>query len=124
MVCSAQRLWCVVFKAKKVVSNNLWPVNFAIKVVNSVLNLPDGQVKFFGDFKLQTTCNQSCSLFFFFGLIHASDKCSNEVMKHDNLVQHYMILLYDIIINSLCMLQSNDNVFFMVSYMYFYSGTV
>ena len=45
-------------------------------------------------------------------------------MKHDNLVQHYMILLYDIIINSLCVIQSNDNAFFMVSYMYFYSGTV
>ena len=36
--------------------------------------------------------------FIFFGLVHASDKCSNKVMKHDNLVQHYMILLYDIII--------------------------
>ena len=62
--------------------------------------------------------------FFGGGLIHASDKCSNEVMKHDNLVQHYMILLYDIIINSLCVIQSNDNAFFMVSYMHFYSGTV
>ena len=46
-------------------------------------------------------------------------------MKHDNLVQHYMILLYDIIINnSLCVLQSNDNAFFMVSCMYFYFDTV
>lgn len=45
-------------------------------------------------------------------------------MKHDNPVQHYMSLLYDIIFDSLCVLQSNDNSFFMVSYMYFYSGTV
>ena len=45
-------------------------------------------------------------------------------MKHDNLVQHYMIMLYGIIINSLCVIQSNDKGFFMVSYMYFYSGTV
>ena len=43
---------CGVQWTKKVVSNNLWLVNFAMKVVNSVLNLPDGQVKFFGDFKL------------------------------------------------------------------------
>ena len=28
-------------------------VDFAIGLVNSVLNLPDGQVKFFGEFKLQ-----------------------------------------------------------------------
>ena len=45
-------------------------------------------------------------------------------MKRDNLVQHYMIMLYGIIINSLCVIQSSDNGFFMVSYMYFYSGTV
>ena len=32
-------------------------------------------------------------------------------MKHDNLVQHYMIMLYGIIINSLCVIQSNDNAF-------------
>ena len=28
-------------------------VDFAIGLVNSVLNLPDGQVKFFDEFKLQ-----------------------------------------------------------------------
>ena len=33
--------------AKRVVSNNLGPVDFAIRLVNSVLNLPDGQVIFF-----------------------------------------------------------------------------
>ena len=33
--------------AKKVVSDNLGPVDFAIRLLNSVLNLPDGQVIFF-----------------------------------------------------------------------------
>ena len=45
--------------AKKVVSESLGLVDFAIGLVNSVLNLPDGQVKFFGEFKLQKNCNQS-----------------------------------------------------------------
>ena len=31
-------------------------VNFAIGLVNSVLNLPDGQVKFFEEFKVQKIC--------------------------------------------------------------------
>ena len=31
-------------------------VDFAIGLVNSVLNLPDGQVKFFEEFKLQKIC--------------------------------------------------------------------
>ena len=34
---------------------------FCYGLVNSVLNLPVGQVKFFGEFILQN-CNQSCSL--------------------------------------------------------------
>ena len=34
-------------RAKKVVSDNLGPVDFAIGLVNSVFNLPDGQVFFF-----------------------------------------------------------------------------
>ena len=37
--------------AKKVVSNSLGPVDFAIGLVNFVLNLPDGQVKFSEEFK-------------------------------------------------------------------------
>ena len=35
-------------------------VDFAFGLVNSVLNLPDGQVNFLGKFKLQKDCNQSC----------------------------------------------------------------
>ena len=37
--------------AKKVVSNSLGLVDFAIGVVNSVFNLPDGQVMFFEKFE-------------------------------------------------------------------------
>ena len=46
--------------AKKVISDSLGLVDFAIWLVNSVLNLPEEQVKFFKKFKLQKNCNQSC----------------------------------------------------------------
>ena len=39
-------------QAKKVVSDSLGLVDFAIGLVNSVLNLPDGQVKFFLGIKI------------------------------------------------------------------------
>ena len=42
--------------AKKVVSDSHGLVDFAIALVNSVLNLPDGQVKFFEEFKLKKNC--------------------------------------------------------------------
>jgi len=42
--------------AKKVVSDSRGLVDFAIGLVNSVLNLPDGQVKFFEEFKLKKNC--------------------------------------------------------------------
>ena len=35
-------------------------VDFAIGLVNSVLNLSEGQVKVVGEFKLQKNCNQCC----------------------------------------------------------------
>ena len=44
-------------------------VDFAIGLVNPVLNLPKGQVKFWGKFKLQKNCNQYCSSKKFFGLL-------------------------------------------------------
>ena len=48
-------------RAKKVMSNSPGLVDFAIGLVIFVLNLPDGQVLFFfGKFKLQKGCNQSC----------------------------------------------------------------
>ena len=40
-------------RAKKVVSDSPGLVDFAIGLVNSVLNLPDGQVKYFEEFNLQ-----------------------------------------------------------------------
>ena len=43
-------------RAKKVVSGSPGLVDFAIRLVNSVINLPDGQVKFFEDFILQKDC--------------------------------------------------------------------
>ena len=46
--------------AKKVVSDSPGLVEFAIGLVIFVLNLPDRQVLFFGKFKLQNDCNQSC----------------------------------------------------------------
>ena len=36
-------------RAKKIVSNSLRLVDFAIGLVNSVLNMPDRQLKFFGE---------------------------------------------------------------------------
>ena len=47
--------------AKKVVSNSPGLVDFAIGPVNPGLDLPKGQVMFFGKFKLQKNCNQCCS---------------------------------------------------------------
>ena len=39
--------------AKKVVSDSPGLMDFAIGLVNSVLNLPEGQVKYFEEFNLQ-----------------------------------------------------------------------
>ena len=59
------------------VSDSLGLVDFAVGLVNSVLNLPDQQVIFFGgEFKLQKNCNQSCSSNFF-RLVHASYSLPN-----------------------------------------------
>ena len=41
---------------KKVVSDSPGLVDFAIGLVNFFLNLPNGQVKFFEEFKLQKNC--------------------------------------------------------------------
>ena len=48
-------------RAKKVVSDSPGLVDFAFGLVNSVLNLSDGQVNFLGKFKLQKDGNQSCN---------------------------------------------------------------
>ena len=65
--------------AEKVLSDSLKLADFAIGLVNSVLNLPDGQVKFFDEFKLHKNCviNPAYQKFLRlvemnFGLVHAS----------------------------------------------------
>ena len=44
-------------------------MNFAVGPENSVINLINGQVNFFREFKLQKNCDQSCSSKNFFRLI-------------------------------------------------------
>ena len=44
-------------------------VNFTIGLVNSVINLPNGQVKFFEEFKLQKNCEISLLIKMFLGLV-------------------------------------------------------
>ena len=43
-------------RAKKEVSNSPGLVDFAVRLVNSVLNLPVGQMKYFEEFNLQKNC--------------------------------------------------------------------
>ena len=56
-------------RTKKVVSNSAGLVDFAIRLVNSVLNLPDGQVKFFVEFELQKNCEINSAHQMFFRLV-------------------------------------------------------
>ena len=56
-------------RAKKVVSNSPGLVDFAIGLVSSVINLPDGQVKFFEEFKLQKNCEINLLIKTFLGLV-------------------------------------------------------
>ena len=44
-------------------------VDFAIGLVKSVINLPDGQVKFFEEFKLQKNCEIHLLIKTFLGLV-------------------------------------------------------
>ena len=48
-------------RAKKVVSDSLGLVDFAIGLANSVFNLPDGQVMFFEEFESQKNSEISCA---------------------------------------------------------------
>ena len=56
-------------RAKKVLSDIPGLADFAIWLVNSVINLPDGQVNFFEEFKLQKNCEISLLIKTFFGLV-------------------------------------------------------
>ena len=58
-------LWAMQ-RAKKIVSNSPWLVDFAIGPVNSVLNLPNRRVKLFGEIiQITEELNQSCSSKYF-----------------------------------------------------------
>ena len=49
------------YKCEKKVSDSPGLLDFAIGLVNTVLNLLDGQVKFLGELKLQKNCNRCSS---------------------------------------------------------------
>ena len=55
--------------AKNVVSDSPGLVDFAIRLVNSVINLPDGQVKFFEESKLQKNYEINLLIKTFLGLV-------------------------------------------------------
>ena len=56
------KLFYLFQRAKKVVSDSPGLVDFAIGLVTSVFNLPDGQVMFFEEFEQQKNCetNSAC----------------------------------------------------------------
>ena len=56
-------------RAKKVVFDSPGLVDFAIGLVNSVINLPNGQMKFFEEFKLQKNCEINLLIKTFLGLV-------------------------------------------------------
>ena len=56
-------------RAKKVVFDSPGLVDFAIGLENSVLNLPDGQVKCFEEFKLQKNCEINLLIKTLLGLV-------------------------------------------------------
>ena len=56
-------------RAKKVVFDSPGLVDFAIGLVNSVINLPNGQMKFFEEFKLQKNCEINVLIRTFLGLV-------------------------------------------------------
>ena len=60
---------CPTSYAKKVVSDRPGLVDFAIRLVNSVFNLPDGQVMFFEEiiWIIEELWNQFCSSKSFWG---------------------------------------------------------
>ena len=57
------------WRAKKVVSDSPGLVDFAIGLANSVINLPDRQMKFFEEFKLQKNCEINMCIKTFWGLV-------------------------------------------------------
>ena len=69
---------CLGQHTKKLVFNSLGLVDFAIRLVNSGLNLPYGQVKCFEEFKLQKNCEIILLIKTFLGLVHMT----SEIVKY------------------------------------------
>ena len=65
----AQRNVESIQRAKRVVSDSPGLVGFAIGLVNSVINLPNGQVKFFEESKLQRNSEINLLIKAFLGLV-------------------------------------------------------
>ena len=64
-------------REKKVVSNSPGLVDFAIGLVNSVINLPDGKVNFFEEFNLQKNCEINLLIKTFLGLVEMTSGLVN-----------------------------------------------
>ena len=69
-------------RAKKVVSDSPELVNFAIGLMNSVFNLPDGQVMFFEEFVQQKNCDINSASQKFLGLVEVTSACLNGKDSH------------------------------------------
>ena len=64
-------------RAKKVVSDSPGLVDFAIGLVNSVFNLPDGQVIYFAEFEKQKNCEINSAREKAFGLVEMTSGLVN-----------------------------------------------
>ena len=64
-------------RAKKVVSDSPGLVDFAIGLVNSVFNLPAGQLIFFEEFEKQKNCEINSALQKAFGLVEMTSGLVN-----------------------------------------------
>ena len=70
--------------AKKVVSDSPGLVDFAIGLVNSVFNLPDGQMIFFEEFEKQKNCEINSALQKVFGLVEMMSGLANVSFSFPN----------------------------------------
>ena len=64
--------------AKKVLSDSLGLVYFAIGLVNAVINLSNEQMKVFEEFKLQKNCEINVLIKTFLGLVEMINKIINK----------------------------------------------
>ena len=73
-------------------------MDFAIGLVNSVLNLPNGQVKFFEEFKLQKNCEINLLIKTLLGLVEMmsglSSKCYLQLARMASCKNDFLCTLY------------------------------